>query len=206
MAGNDQDPLEDDQDPTADTPDGEPEDTAAADDQPGSDAESRLLEAQRTITQQAQELALYRGRSRAGEPVDEGGEGSDGQNDFLERATQDSWALAERVHGTEALDAYRVAYDLIERATTPADYVTAFEAYHQVRLGKNVDGSEPAKDSAKPSRGAALTPKVDANRSEPGPDLQDADKKLSEARKGKDLGAFANAAAARLGFGPASGS
>lgn len=204
MAGNDQDPLDDEQDPTEDTPDDEAEDTAAADDQPGSDAESRLLEAQQTITRQAQELALYRGRVQASEPVDDGDESSDGQNDFLTRATQDSWALAERIHGEEAIGAYRVAFDLIERATTPADYVTAFEAYHQVRLGKNSDGSEPAQGSGKPNRSAALAPKVDANRSEPGPDLQDADKKLSEARKGKDLGAFANAAAARLGFGPAS--
>ena len=204
MAGNDQDPLEDEQDPSADTPDDEAEDQTEADDQPGSDTESRLLEAQQTITRQAQELALFRGKSQASEPVDDGGDGGDGQSDFLTRATQDSWALAERVHGEEAIGAYRVAFDLIERATTPADYVTAFEAYHQVRLGKAPDGTEPVKGSGKPSRSAALTPKVDANQSEPGPDLQDADKKLSEARKGKDLGAFANAAAARLGFGPAS--
>ncbi|HEY6014502.1 MAG TPA: hypothetical protein VIU37_10855 [Candidatus Limnocylindrales bacterium] len=205
MAGNDQDPLDDEQDPNADNPDDAAEDQAEAANQPGSDLEQRLLLAEQRLAQQASELDLFRRGSQASEPVDDGA-GDDGQDDLLARATQDSWALAERIHGEEAVDAYRVAWDLIERATTPADYVTAFEAYHQVRLGKNVDGSEPAKGSGKPDRAAALQPRVDANQSDAGPDLQDADKKLSEARKGKDLGAFVAAATTRLGFGPVPGS
>jgi hypothetical protein len=198
MAADDQVPLDDDPDPSADTPEIEVEDTTEADDQPGSDPAARLAEAQATITRQAQELALFRGKAQADEPVTE--PPSDAQsNDFLARATQDSWALAEAIHGTEALDAYRVAYRLYEAAATPADFVTAFEAYHDLRSGKV---AAPAKGSVKPSRAAATTPKVDANRSDPGPDLANADEKLAEARKGSSLGAFAAAAAAKMGYGP----
>jgi hypothetical protein len=197
MAADDQAPLEDDPDPTADTPETEPEDTTEADDQPGSDPTARLAEAQATITRQAQELALFRGKAQADEPVAEPATAP--SNDFLARATQDSWALAERLHGTGAIDAYRVAYRLYEAAATPADFVTAFEAYHELRSGKAV---ETAKGSDKPSRSAATAPKVDANRSDLGPDLANADEKLSEARKGNSLDKFAAAAAARMGFGP----
>lgn len=197
MAADDQAPPDDDPDPTEDTPDAAVEDQTEADDQPGSDPAARLAEAQATITRQAQELALFRGKAKADEPVEAPAAASG--DDYTARATQDSWALAEQLHGTEAIDAYRVAFKLYERAATPADYVTAFEAYHDIRSGKV---AETAKGSGKPSRTAALAPKVDANRSDPGPDLANADEKLAEARKGTSLGAFAAAAAARMGYGP----
>jgi len=198
MAADDQVPLDDDPDPSADTPEVKAEDTTEADDQPGSDPAARLAEAHATITRQAQELALFRGKAQADEPVVRPPAAAPG-DDILARTTQDSWALAEQLHGTEAIDAYRVAYRLYEAAATPADYVTAFEAYHDLRSGK---AAALATSSGKPSRAAATTPKVDANRSDPGPDLANADEKLAEARKGNSLGAFAAAAAARMGYGP----
>jgi hypothetical protein len=112
----------------------------------------------------------------------------------------DSWTLAEQVYGGDAIEAYRAAADLLERAVTPADYLAAFEAYHSIRSG---EGEAAAPTSGKPSRAEATTPRVDANRSDLGPDLQDAQEKLSEARKGKSLANFTNAATAALGFGRA---
>jgi hypothetical protein len=196
MADIDQAPLDTDPDPTEDTPEVDAEDTTQADDQPGSDLETRYAEAQATLTRQAQELALFRGKAKADEPVETPAAAPG--DDYMARATQDSWALAERLHGAEAIDAYRVAYRLYEAAATPADFVTAFEAYHDIRSGKV---AETAKGSGKPSRTAALAPRVDANRSDPGPDLANADEKLAEARKGTSLSAFAAAAAARMGYG-----
>jgi hypothetical protein len=103
------------------------------------------------------------------------------------------------VYGGDAIEAYRAAADLLERAVTPADYLAAFEAYHSIRSG---EGAAPDATSDKPTRAAATTPRVDANRSDLGPD-PDLQEKLSEARKGKSLADFTNAATAALGFGRA---
>ena len=204
MPDDDQTPLDPETDPDENTPDPEGEETAEADDQPGSDPETRLAEAQATITRQAQELALYRGKAIEPDGDDESG-GEPSSDDMLVRATQDSWQLAERLHGAEAIDAYRVAHRLIERAATPADFVTALEAYHQIRSGTLDPSGKPAAGKAKATgqtRAEALEPRVDANRSDPGSD-PNADQKLSEAKKAGSLDKFTAAAAAMMGFGPA---
>ena len=198
----DQTPLDPEPDPTEDTPDAEGEETAEADDQPGSDPEARLAEAQKLITQQAQELSLFRAKPKD-QPAASSSASEASSDDFLARATQDSWTLAETIHGAEAIEAYRVAFDLYDKAQTPADYVTAFEAYHQIRSGKAPGASKAADAPAAgtKTRAEATQPRVDANRSDPGSD-PNADEKLSEARKSGSLDQFARAAASAMGFGP----
>jgi hypothetical protein len=200
MAGDDQTPLDDELDPSEDTPADPAEAPAEADDTSGSDPQARLAEAQRLITQQAQELALFRGKAQEPEADSEPAPG----DDFLARATQDSWKLAETIHGAGAMDAYRVAWQLYEKAATPADYVTAFEAYHQIRSGKiaTKPGGAPA---AGKTRAEATQPRVDANRSDPGSDPANAEAQIAEARKSGSLGKFAAAAAGAMGFGPSKG-
>jgi hypothetical protein len=190
LAGTDRNAPAEDLDPTEDTPDLEDEEGAEDDVQPEPD-QDRLKEAQRTITQQAQELALFRKQAADGEPE------TDGNDPYQARLEAESWTLAEQVYGEDAIEAYRAAADLIEQAVTPADYMAAFEAYHAIRSG---EASASTEDSGKPSRAEATTPRVDTNRSDLGPDLQDADTKLTEARKGKSLADFTNAATARMGF------
>jgi hypothetical protein len=197
---DDQTPLDPETDPDEDTPDAEGEEPEA-DDQPGSDPEARLAEKDAYIAQLQQELSLHRGKAQ--EPEDEAAdEGEASSNDLLVRATQDSWALAERLHGGEAIEAYRVAHRLIERAATPADFVTAFEAYHDIRSGKIATKPEGKGAAQGKTRAEALQPRVDANRSDPGSD-PNADEKLSEAKKAGSLDKFTAAAAAMMGFGPA---
>jgi hypothetical protein len=195
MAGVDRNAPVEEPDPTEDTPEPDDEEGAEADAQPEPDQSSRLTEAQATITRQAQELALFRKQAAAGasEPDAEAA----GSDPYQARLEAESWTLAEQVYGADAIEAYRAASDLIEQAVTPADYMAAFEAYHAIRSG---EGPAPA-TSGRPSRAEATAPRVDTNRSDLGPDLQDAETKLSEARKGKSLADFTNAATARMGFG-----
>lgn len=200
MAADDQTPLDPEPDPPEDTLAEEVEEPAEADDQSGSDPATRLAEAQALITRQAQELSLYRERAQAGED-DEAPPEATSSDDLLARATQDSWALAEAIHGPEAIDAYRVAYRLIERAATPADHVTAFEAYYAIRSGKPAAQPKDAGGTGK-TRAEATQPRVDANRSDPGSDLANAQEQIAEARKQGSLDKFAAAAAAAMGFGP----
>ena len=197
MAGTDQNAPVDELDPTADTPDLEDEEGAEADAQPEPDQDARYAEAQATITRQSQELAQWRKQAGAATESDGDEAGSDPSLSALEA---DSWTLAEQVYGGDAIEAYRAAADLLESAVTPADYMAAFEAYHSIRSGES---AAPDATSDKPTRAQATTPRVDANRSDLGPDLQDAQEKLSEARKGKSLADFTNAATAALGFGRA---
>lgn len=185
---DDQDPLDDELDPTEDTPDSENEDTDAADEPDPSDPEERQKEAQRTITRLSQENARLKELAEASDDDDEDDEASDPQTAKFE---QESWALAETLYGEAAIDAYGAAYRLLRNATTPADHVAAFEAYHEARTGKGKSAPKAA------ATDDALEPKD----TDLGPDLQKADKKLTEARKGGKLEDFASAAAARMGFG-----
>jgi hypothetical protein len=82
------------------------------------------------------------------------------------RLTRDSWQLAESIYGGEAIDAYGRAATLLERAQTPADYVAAFEAYHQRRL----EGAAPKQAAAQaPAQGEPQQPRVESNRSDTSP-------------------------------------
>lgn len=204
MAEKDQNPPDDELDPDEDTPADDGEDEVEDPDQSGADQDAdRLAEAQATITRQAQELALFRKGGKGTEAEagdDQGGAAAAGSDEYQSRLEDEAWTLAETVYGVDAIEAYAAAAQLIEQAVTPADHLAAFEAYHQIRSGEAPAEGDGA-DDAKPTRRQALTPKVDANRSDLGPDIQAADKQLEDARKGTDLGAFVSAATKRLGFG-----
>lgn len=184
---DDQTPLDDELDPTEDTPDESDEDTDAAETPDPKSPEERQKEAQRKITALSQENARLRA---ATSDDDEDAEESDEPTDeFAAKFESESWALAEAVYGSEAIEAYRVAEQL-GTPQSPADWVGTFEAYYNARIG-NGDTAPAAKAGGDP-----LEPR-DADL---GPDLQTANKKLTEARKGSDLGNFAAAAAAAMGF------
>jgi len=193
----DQDPLDDELDPSEDTPDSEPEDTDAAETPDPSDPEERLKEAQRKITAQANELALYR-RQAAESDEDDEEDDEVATDDRTARFEAESWALAERLYGQEAIDAYGAARKLLRNATTPADFVASFEAYYDMR--SNATKEAPATGGT--SRAEAMQPK-ETGREDLGPDLQQAERKLTEARKGNSLADFTAAATAAMGFGRA---
>jgi hypothetical protein len=195
MAGIDRNAPDPEQDPDEDTPDLEAEEGDEAEAQPEPDRD-RLAEAQATITRQAQELALFRRQASEAAATGEA-EGSDPSLSALEA---DSWTLAEQVYGGDAIEAYRSAAELLDQAVTPADHLAAFEAYHAIRSGEAP--AQAGESGQKPSRAEAITPRVDTNRSDLGPD-PDIEQKLSEARKGKSLADFTNAAAVAMGFGRA---
>lgn len=202
---DDQDPLEDAPEPTEDTPADDSEDTAAADQPDGSiDWEARYKEAQKTISRQGRELSAYRSGESDESDEDEPDEPDDEPDDEADAAPasayeQDSWKLAEALYGEDAIAAYEAASALARKASTPADWVAAFEAYHEIRAGGGKQKKGAAKDAAdgRQSRDKALEPRVDPNRSD-GPDLTDT---FEEARKSGSLEKFTAAAAAQLGFG-----
>jgi hypothetical protein len=197
------DPLEADQGPDADateTP-GEPaEDTAPdAAEAAETDWEARYKDAAKTIGRQANELGVLRrtaGTPQDGAPAD----GSSGEGSYLEAQNQ---TLADELFGEDVVAAYGAAEDLLVNAQTPADWYSALEAYHQARLAgvqapAAAAGNEPATGAR--TRQEALQPRVDPNRSDGGPDSDDAG--LAEAGKKGDP-KFWDKAASALGFGPA---
>lgn len=202
---DERDPLEDAPDPTADTPEAEPEDTAEDGDSGQTDWETRYKEAQKVISRQGTELSLLRrGDSDEDESdedaadEDDSDEAGDGAPDpYLRRLESQSWSLAEAQYGEEAVGAYEAAYRILDRAETPADYIAAFEAYHEIRSGKTPAVDEKPTDGKKRTRQDSVQPRVDTNRD----GSPDSDDKLAEARKSGSLGDFTSAAAARLGFG-----
>lgn len=212
------DDAADDQDPEADTPDDvdEPDETETPDqpEQPDTDWETRYKEQQKLLDRQGAELGIYRrggtptqrGGRREAEPADDGepddAGDDDGEDGFVQSLSAESWELAEARYGPEAVGAYGAAYRILERAQTPADFIAAFEAYHNVRSqgGTAEDAAAAASGSGtRRSRAQAVQPKVDPNRSDAGPDLTDKD--VEEARKSNDLGTFVHAATRRMGFG-----
>lgn len=188
---DDQDPLDDELDPETDTPDAGDEDTDAADTPDPKSPEERQKEAQRTITRLSQENARLRAQAESDDDEDEPEPNEGPTDEFTAKFESESWALAEATYGQEAIDAYRVSQRL-GTPQSPADWVGTFEAYHQARLGVG-----PAKAGKAKTADDALEPKE----TDLAPDLQKADKQLTEARKGKSLDDFAAAAVARMGFG-----
>jgi hypothetical protein len=199
------------QDPGTGTPDTaatEPsEDTPQPEQQV--DWETRYQEAQQLIARQGHELGLY----RAGQaPEDDGAEGEpdegyepqtpQGEDPYVSRLEGESWSLAESLYGTEAVVAYTAANRILARAETPADFLAAFEAYYEVRSGGGTpaDAVAAAAPAAGRTRADAVQPRVDANRSDAGPDPSEV-AKLEEARKQGNLAAFTGAATRLLGFG-----
>jgi hypothetical protein len=190
---NDQDPLDATPDPTEDTPDEEAEDTAEADDSSQTDWTPRdRSEATRKITELAQENARLRREAETRtttEPTD--GEDDDPTGDYL--ADQNA-LLAGELYGEEVTEAAAAVWPLLEVASTTADYLAAFEAYHEAR-SKGISPAAAASGATNKSRQEQVQPRVDTNRSDGSPD---SDEKLAEARKSGDLAKFAAAAVAQL--------
>lgn len=197
-----QDPLEDDPDPTEDTPEDDSEDTAEADDSSQSDWTPKdRREATRKITELAQENARLKreaeGPAQSDEP-DEGDEDDEPDDDYLD--TQNA-LLAAELYGPEVTEAATSVWGLLEVATTTADYVALFEAYHEARLkgtvaGPGATGGE-TKGNGAPAKGDLVRPRVDTNRD----GSPDSDDRLAEARKSGKLEDFTAGVAERLGFG-----
>jgi hypothetical protein len=210
------DPDVDDQDPDEDNPDDEGDEAQENPEQPEQpnepvdDTAKQLAEAQKLIAKQGRELGQWRkGQTPRGQPAaaaappeSDAGQGDEGDDEgYLDSLEQDSWRAAEALYGESAIEAYSAAYPLYERAQTPADYIAAFEAYHEVRSqgGTPADAAAAAGNGTRRTRAEAVQPRVDANRSDAGPDQ--IDKAVEEARKGTDLGAFVHAATQAMGFG-----
>jgi hypothetical protein len=130
----------------------------AADTQGSVEWEAKYREAQKVISRQGQELGLLRrvdpeqdDETEDEEPEPEPEPTRTPASDRLER---DSWALAEQIYGEDSIAAYGRAAKLLDRAATPADYVAAFEAYHQARLGdgKPAAAAVPAQGNGSPQQ------------------------------------------------------
>lgn len=196
-----QDPLEDAPDPTEDTPDDDSEDTAEADDSSQSDWTPKDRgEATRKITELAQENArLKREAAAAPAAKPDGGDDDGPEDDYLD--TQNA-LLAAELYGPEVTEAAQAVWELLEVASTTADYVALLEAYHAARLKGTVAGpgstGGEAKGSETPTRGDLVRPRVDTNRD----GSPDSDDRLAEARKSGKLEDFTAGVSELLGFGP----
>jgi hypothetical protein len=187
---DDQDPLDDAPEPETDTPDDEAEDTAEAADSSQSDWTPKdRSEATRKITELAQENArLRREAAAAAEAPAEAG-GDDGGS-YLE---DQNALLAGELYGEEVIEAAEAVWPLLEVASTTADYMALFEAYHAAR-SKGASPAEAASGTPR-TRQEAVQPRVDTNRSDGSPDSDD---RLAEAKKSGNLAEFSKAAAAIL--------
>lgn len=182
------------QDPSEDTPADATEDTEQDATENTVDWQARYAEAQKVIARQGQELGMLRQSDDADEGDDAEEEDAEEPdeadapptrgNDRLER---DSWQLAESIYGPESIKAYSNAATLLDRAATPADYVAAFEAYHEARLES---AAKKARKAAPAQGGEPSQSRVDANRPDTGP-RNDFDRQAEEAlAKGNSLGWF----------------
>jgi hypothetical protein len=180
-----QDPA---QDPTEDNPADESLDTAPDTQGSSVDWEQKYREAQKLISKQGHELGIYRQSATESNEDDEEAEEEEPEpqpqrrdRSVESRLELESWQLAEQVYGEEALAAYTRSAPLLDRAVTPADYVAAFEAYHQARLG----GVKPAKAAAAAqAQGEPPQPRMESNRPDEGPDQTQIDQR-AEAAKAK---------------------
>ena len=77
------------------------------------------------------------------------------------RALTAEWQIARSVFGNEVVDTYEVSAGLLGSAATPADYVNAFETYHQARSKGMTHQQAVAKVVPPPT-----SPVVDSNRSD----------------------------------------
>jgi hypothetical protein len=106
---------------------------------------------------------------------------SEAAAEWQKRALAAEWQNARSVFGEEIIADYTKASELLNSAATPADYVNAFEVYHQAR-SKGMTHQQAVTAAAPPPP----SPVVDSNRSE-GPSLTEVDQQLREAAAAKDL-------------------
>jgi len=101
--------------------------------------------------------------------------------EWQKRALAAEWQNARSVFGEEIIADYARSAELLGSAATPADYVNAFEVYHQAR-SKGMTHQQAVAEAAPPPP----SPVVDSNRSD-GPLLAEVDQKLREAKAANDL-------------------
>jgi hypothetical protein len=166
---------------------------------PPVDWQNRYKAAQAELTRTKQEYAALRRAAEEVEYEDEDEEAAEpappqrrGRNLAAEleaeRAKREAaeWTVAESVYGEEIIGAYNVAADILNAAETAADYVAAFEAYHERRLAGLAPAQAAAPPPAAPSREAAVTPRVDSNRV----DLLPVELATEEAKRTKDMSGY----------------
>ena len=155
------------------------------------DWETRYKELQKRATKAERERDLLRQQATPApdedeeEPEDEAepaptAKASPAANSRVQR---DLWNLAEQLYGSDAVEAYGHAQRLVSRAETPADYIAAFEAYHERRLA----GATP-KAAAAPAQGEqAPQRRIESNRPDASPDLTELDRQAEAAAAKGDL-------------------
>ena len=186
------DPIEDTQ------ADGE-QDTAPDTQGSTADWESRYKELQKRATRAERERDLLRQQATTTSDEDEEDEEvaepkPATRSKTNDRVQRDLWNLAEQLYGENAVEAYGRAQRLVERAETPADFIAAFEAYHEARL----KGSAPA--AAAQAQGEQPTQRrIESNRPDASPDLTQLDQKAEAAKGRGDLRGFLAAQLERAG-------
>lgn len=190
------------QDPDADTPGDESEDTAADTQGNTGDWETRYRNLQSHTSQKIDQLQRQlEALTTQGDDDEAAGEDdSDEEEDEApvrdrraERLERESWALAEQVYGGDTIKAYEKAAVLFDKAQTPADYIAAFEAYHQARLG---GGQKKAQRQAQDD--SSQQPQVDPNRPDASPRNDNLNREAEEARARGDSRGFFLAQVRRL--------
>lgn len=170
-------------------------------------ARYRALQAEFTAKAQAvasrdAELEKLRAQADAGD--DETDEDAPAQRRKASRASEREaalaaaleeaeWTIARSIYPDEVIDAYASAAGLLERAQTAADYVGAFEAYHQARNR----GATP-QQAAEAAPTPAVPPIADSNRSD-APVLPEIENQLREAAQKRDLTSWVGAKLKQLG-------
>lgn len=174
-----QDPPEDEQDPTEDSPDPALEDSAgeAVDEAPSGD---RLKDTQRALTKERERSRLLEAQLAGRDDPEGDDDGSDDTPDddaYISFAEQQNWNLALSLAGPEAEAAFAAIAPIHDAIKTPADVLTAYEAYYEARS----KGESPAAAATKATNGSSadpLAPVVDTNRSDTRP--PSADQKVTE--------------------------
>jgi len=166
---------------------------------PPVDWQSRYKAAQAELTRTKQDLASLRNAAEVEDEEDDEeadeepqqrrrGRGSSALAAQLEaeraaRAVAE-WTIAESIHGEEVIEDYNVAAEMLNAASTPADYVAAFLAFHERMKAR--EAPSPAPRAPVAAREQAVEPRVDSNRV----DLLPNEVEIEEAmrhRKGADL-------------------
>lgn len=187
MADQDQDAtLDDAETPDGATSDDQTEDTAEATEgaQQSVDWEARYKALQGHATKVEQRLAILERGDDSDEEAGDEGESEGEPAPLNQRAIDESWRLAEAVHGSEAITAYERVHPILSRAETPADWIAVLEAYHEARA----QGATPKEAKRAAAKSAPQqTAQVETNRSDGSPDITDLDRKAVEAKSKGNL-------------------
>jgi hypothetical protein len=161
--------LDPEQDPAADTQPETSQDGQQDTPQATVDWETRYKQLQALKDRQLAEANRKLAELQSA-PDEDDDEGTDEQeepapNAGAERLERDSWRLAEKEYGRSAINAYGKAARLLDRASTPSDYVAAFEAYYTARLDSET------KEYAKQAKAAPedAQPPTESNRPDVSP-------------------------------------